>query len=115
MNGPGGIYNQDGRLRPTHSRYGTELHAMAHGRAFIDAPQGEATRAVGGRHGAVWQFAPILPDPLYQNLIGGLATRAAKVQPVLGGFDYYDGILPLGELPNMDKPYPWSDGTRGRP
>lgn len=115
MNGPGGLYNQDGRLRPTRSYYGAGFHAAAHGHAFRDAPQGEAQRDVGGRHGVVWSFAPILPDPVYQNLLGGLATRAAKVQPVLGGFDFYDGILPLQRQPDLQKPFPWADPTRGRP
>lgn len=116
MNGPGARFNQDGDLRPTHSAYGAGLHALAHGRAFRDFPDGSnATGVIGGRHGSVWQFAPLLPDPTYDNLIGGLATRAAKIRPVLGGFDYYDGILPLGQQPDMDKPFPWADTTRGRP
>lgn len=115
MNGPNGRFNQDGDLRPITSAYGRGLHAMVRGRSFRDFPQGEAARDVGGRHAVVWSFAPLLvPEPV-TNLVGGLATRAAQVRPVLGGFGYYDGILPLEQQPNLDKPWPWNDPTRGAP
>ena len=115
MNGPNGRFNQDGALRPVTSPYGQAFHALVHGHAFVDAPQGAAERDTGGRHAAVWEFAPILPDPVYLNLLGGFAQRPAKVLPVLGAYDSYDGILPLGQQPAMDKPWPWQDPTRGQP
>lgn len=116
MNGPGGRFNQSERLTPRTSRYGAELKAAVAGVPFVDAPQGEAVRAVGGRHGVVWNFAPLREHlQPFLDLFGAFASRPARIDPVLGNFDYYDGILPLEQQPNLDKPWPWQDTTRGRP
>lgn len=116
MHYPGGYYNQSERLTPRHSRYGAGLRALVTGAPFVDAPQGEAERPVGGRHGAVWSFAPLRAHlQPFLDLVGGFASRPAQVAPVLGNFDYYDGILPMDQQPNLGKPFPWQDPTRGQP
>ena len=116
MNGPGGLYNQSERLTPRTSRYGQLFRAAVAGAPAPDFPQGEADRSRGGRHGVVWSFAPVREHlDAFLNLIGALAVRPAQIRPVLGNFDYYDGILPLEQQPTLDKPWPWDDPTRGQP
>lgn len=50
----------------------------------------------------------------YRDLIGAFATRAAYAIIVVNAIRY-KGQLPLDQQPEIKKPLPWSDPTRGSP
>jgi len=102
----------------SHSAYGQRFKlALLCACPARDVPQ-TAKHPEAGQHdwrgNVIRQQSPLLvPEPFY-DFVGAIVARAAKQIPVIER-KRYQGQLPMDVQPELDKPHPWFDPTRGEP